>query len=45
LGKYVSSNYYGRGDGGGRCDYFINDKGRQISNHLDCDGKTRYREV
>ena len=45
LGKYVMSQNYGYGDNRGRCDYFINDKGEQISNYLDYDGKTRYREV
>ena len=45
LGRYVSSYHYGFGEGGGRCDHFINDKGEKISYHLNYDGTTRYREV
>ena len=45
LGKYVSSYNYGYGRNSGRCDIFINNKGEQISNHLDYDGRTRYRQV
>lgn len=43
LGKYVSSQFYGYGDNGGRYDYFTNEKGETITNCLDYDGKTRYR--
>jgi hypothetical protein len=45
LGKYISSQTYGYGDNGGRYDYFTNEKNEIISNYLDYDGKTRYREV
>ena len=45
LGKYVSSYNYGYGHNSGRCDIFINNKGKQISNYLDYDGRTRYRQV
>ena len=45
LGKYVSSYSYGHGDNGGRCDTFISTNGKQVSNYLDYDGTTRYREI
>jgi hypothetical protein len=45
LGKYIASWNYGYGDNSGRVDYFINNKGEKVSNYLDYDGKTRYREV
>jgi hypothetical protein len=45
LGTYVRSFNYGHGDNRGRCDFFINDKGVEVSFYLDYDGKTRYREV
>lgn len=45
LGEYVESYTYGYGDNGGRCDYFINKEGIKISNYLDYNGTTRYREV
>ena len=45
LGKYVKSEYYGYGDGGGRCDTFINNDGLTITHHLDYHGTTRYREI
>ena len=45
LGKYVESMSYGYGDGGGRCDYFINNDGVTITHHLDYNGTTRYRDV
>ena len=45
LGTYVSSQNYGYGDNGGRYDYFTNEKGETITNCLDYDGKTRYRQV
>jgi hypothetical protein len=45
LGRYVRSQCYGWGDNGGRYDYFINDKGIEISNSLDYDGTTRYRQM
>ena len=45
LGKYVKSEYYGYGDGGGRCDTFINNDGLTITHYLDYYGTTRYREI
>lgn len=45
LGKYVSSQHYGYGDNGTRYDYFINEEGKNITNCLEYDGTTRYREV
>jgi hypothetical protein len=45
LGTYVSSQNYGYGDNGGRYDYFTNENNETITNCLDYDGKTRYREV
>ena len=45
LGKYVRSQNYGYGDNRGRYDYFINEKEKTITNSLDYDGKTRYRQV
>jgi len=45
LGRYIRSQCYGYGDNGGRYDYFINDKGIEISNSLDYDGTTRYRQI
>jgi hypothetical protein len=45
LGKYVSSQHYGYGDNGTRYDYFINKKGENITNYLEYDGTTRYRDV
>jgi len=45
LGRYVSSQNYGYGDNGGRYDYFINEKGENVTNCLDYDGTTRYRMV
>jgi hypothetical protein len=41
----VSSYSYGHGDNRGRCDTFISNTGEHISNYLDYDGKTRYREI
>jgi hypothetical protein len=45
LGKYVSSKHYGYGDNAVRYDYFINENGEKITNTLNYDGTTRYREV
>jgi hypothetical protein len=45
LGKYIKSISYGYGDNGGRYDYFTNEKGETITNSLEYDGTTRYREV
>jgi hypothetical protein len=45
LGKYVTSKYYGYGDNGTRCDYFINNKGEMISHYLCYEGTTRYRKI
>lgn len=45
LGKYVKSEYYGYGDGGGRCDTFINNDGLTITHYLDYYGTTRYRDI
>lgn len=45
LGKYVKSECYGHGDGGGRCDYFIANNGVTIKHYLDYDGTTRYRNI
>jgi hypothetical protein len=45
LGRYVSSQHYGYGDNGTRYDYFINDKEEKITNCLEYDGTTRYRDV
>ena len=45
LGKYVSSQHYGYGDNGTRYDYFINREGENITNYLEYDGTTRYRDV
>jgi hypothetical protein len=45
LGKYLSSQHYGYGDNGTRYDYFINKEGVNITNYLEYDGTTRYRDV
>jgi hypothetical protein len=45
LGKYESSYSYGHGDNRGRRDTFMASNGQQVSNYLDYDGKTRYREI
>jgi hypothetical protein len=45
LGRYIRSQCYGYGDNSGRYDYFINEKGIEISNSLNYDGTTRYREI
>jgi len=45
LGKYVSSQYFGYGDSGTRCDKFLNDQGVEINHYLDYDGTTRFRQV
>jgi hypothetical protein len=45
LGMYVKSQNYGYGDNSGRYDYFTNEKGETITNSLDYDGTTRYRQV
>lgn len=45
LGKYVSSQHYGYGDNGTRYDYFTDEDGKNVTNCLDYDGTTRYREL
>ena len=45
LGYYVSSKYFGYGDGGTRCDYFTDKDGNPVSNYLKYEGTTRYRKV
>jgi hypothetical protein len=45
LGRYVKSEHLGYGDNGTRVDTFINDEEIEITNYLDYDGSTRFREV
>lgn len=42
LGKYTKSVYYGTGHNRGRADYFINEKGEELTCYLNYDGTTRY---
>ena len=45
LGYYVSSVNVGYGDNGTRYDYFTDLNNNNVTNCLDYDGKTRYRQV